>query len=79
VVAPAQGKKVDPLQLFNFLVPRMAHFMLPRYIRIIEDLPKTPTQKIKKYLLKDAGITSDTWDREKEGIKVKRDKIGEKK
>jgi crotonobetaine/carnitine-CoA ligase len=53
--------------------------MLPRYIRIIDDLPKTPTQKIKKHLLKDAGVTPDTWDREKEGIKVKRDKIGEKK
>ena len=79
VVAPAQGKKIDPLELFNFLIPRMAHFMLPRYIRIIDDLPKTPTQKIKKHLLKDAGVTPDTWDREKEGIKVKRDKIGEKK
>lgn len=76
VVASAQGKKVDPLELFNFLIPRMAHFMLPRYIRIIDELPKTPTQKIKKHLLKDASITPNTWDREKEGIKVKRDKIG---
>ncbi len=27
-------------------------------------------------LLKDEGVTSDTWDREAAGIKIKREKIG---
>jgi crotonobetaine/carnitine-CoA ligase len=76
VVAPAPGKSLDPLSLFQFLEPRMAHFMLPRYIRIVDELPKTPTQKVQKHLLKDDGITGDTWDREAEGIVVKRQKIG---
>jgi crotonobetaine/carnitine-CoA ligase len=76
VIAPVAGKTIDPLELFNFLQPRMAHFMLPRYIRIIDELPKTPTQKVQKHLLKDDGITADTWDREAAGITVKREKIG---
>ncbi len=76
VVTPAPGESIDPLRLFQFLEPRMAHFMLPRYIRVMDDLPKTPTQKVQKNLLKDAGVTPDTWDREAEGIKVKRQKIG---
>ncbi len=76
VVAPVPGKTIDPLELFHFLEPRMAHFMLPRFIRIMDNLPKTPTQKVQKNLLKGDGITSDTWDREVAGIKVKRDKIG---
>jgi len=76
VVTPAPGQSIDPLELFQFLEPRMAHFMLPRYIRIMDDLPKTPTQKVQKHLLKDAGVTADTWDREAEGIQVKRQKIG---
>ncbi len=77
VVTPASpGAAVDPLALFQFLEPRMAHFMLPRYIRVLDDLPKTPTQKVQKNLLKDAGVTPDTWDREAEGIVVKREKIG---
>ena len=54
----------------------MAHFMVPRYIRIIDDLPKTPTLKIQKHLLRDDGITDDTWDREAAGIKLKREKLG---
>jgi crotonobetaine/carnitine-CoA ligase len=76
VVAPVPGQDVEPLALFEHLEPRMAHFMLPRFIRIIDDLPKTPTQKVQKNLLKDAGVTADTWDREAAGIKVKRQKIG---
>jgi carnitine-CoA ligase len=76
IVAPVVGKTIDPLELFNYLQPRMAHFMLPRFIRIIDELPKTPTQKVQKHLLKDVGITSDSWDREAQGIRIKREKIG---
>jgi crotonobetaine/carnitine-CoA ligase len=54
----------------------MAHFMLPRFIRVVQELPKTPTQKIMKHLLKEDGVTADTWDREAAGITVKRDRIG---
>jgi crotonobetaine/carnitine-CoA ligase len=76
VVAAVPGQNIDPVALFQFLEPRMAHFMLPRFIRIIDELPKTPTQKVRKVLLKDDGVTPDTWDREIAGIKVKRQKIG---
>ena len=76
IVAPLPGQTVDPLELFRFLEPRMAHFMLPRFIRIVDELPKTPTQKVQKHILKDAGVTPDTWDREAAGITVKREKIG---
>ncbi len=76
VVAPAADKNLDPEELFHFLEPRMAHFMLPRFIRIVDDLPKTPTQKVQKHILKDIGVTPDTWDREAAGIVVKREKIG---
>jgi crotonobetaine/carnitine-CoA ligase len=76
VVSAVEGQVVDPLELFNFLQPRMAHFMLPRYIRVVQALPKTPTQKVRKHLLKEQGVTADTWDREAAGISVKREKIG---
>ena len=68
---------LDPAELIEFLRPRLAHFMIPRYVRIMPDLPKTPTQKAEKHRLRDAGITDDTWDREAAGIKVRRERIGE--
>jgi crotonobetaine/carnitine-CoA ligase len=35
-------------------------------------LPKTPTERVQKYLLKQAGVTPNTWDREKAGIQLSR-------
>jgi crotonobetaine/carnitine-CoA ligase len=75
VVAPAPGATIDPKELLEFLQPRLAHFMLPRYIRIMADLPRTPTQKVEKYVLRQQGLTPDAWDREKAGIKIRREKI----
>jgi crotonobetaine/carnitine-CoA ligase len=75
IVAPVSGYDIDPADLFKFLAPRLAHFMLPRFIRIVSELPHTPTQKIQKHILRDAGVTADTWDREKEGIRVIRERI----
>ena len=76
VVAPVDGGHIDNKELFEFLEPRMAHFMLPRYVRIVNELPKTPTQKVQKHLLKSDGVTADTWDRVDAGIEVKRNRIG---
>jgi carnitine-CoA ligase len=53
----------NPAQLIAFLEPRMAAFMIPRYVRVMAELPLTPTQKIEKHLLRAQGITPDTWDR----------------
>jgi crotonobetaine/carnitine-CoA ligase len=75
IVAPAPGEQIDPVELLEFLQPRLAHFMLPRYVRVMADLPRTPTQKVEKYILRQQGLTPDTWDREKAGIKVRRERI----
>jgi crotonobetaine/carnitine-CoA ligase len=50
----------------------MPAFALPRYVEFLEQLPKTPTERTQKYLLKEAGVTAGTWDREKAGVRVGR-------
>lgn len=74
-VAPVEGQSIDPEDLTRFLIERMAYFMVPRYIRIMDELPKTPSAKVLKHLLRDEAITDDTWDREQAGIKVKRESL----
>ncbi|MEM9397145.1 MAG: AMP-binding protein [Pseudomonadota bacterium] len=74
-VAPVAGKTIDPSELIHFLIDRMAYFMVPRYVRILDELPKTPTAKVQKNLLRDAALTEDTWDRDQAGIKVKREAL----
>jgi crotonobetaine/carnitine-CoA ligase len=75
VVAPKPGVVIDPAELLQFLITRMAHFMVPRYVRIVASLPKTPTNKIQKAELRKEGITADTWDRDAAGIVVKRERL----
>ncbi len=74
-VSPAPGQFIVPEALIAFLQPRLAHFMMPRYIRILDDLPKTPTQKVMKHVLRADGVTPDSWDREANGIIIKREKL----
>ncbi|MFO7783271.1 MAG: AMP-binding protein, partial [Desulfatiglandales bacterium] len=64
--------KLTPEELTAFCQDRMAYFMIPRYIRIMETLPKTPTERVEKYKLRLEGVTPDTWDRDKAGYKIKR-------
>ncbi len=71
-VIPQPGCTLDPETLVRFLEPRMARFMVPRYIDVATSLPKTPTGKIRKVALRHAGVTSSTFDREKAGVTLKR-------
>ncbi len=51
-IVPKQGKTLDEQTLRNWIKVEMPRFMWPKYIRYIEELPKTPTNKIEKYKLK---------------------------
>jgi crotonobetaine/carnitine-CoA ligase len=73
-VAAVEGQVINETALITFLIERMAHFMVPRYIRILDVLPKTPSSKILKHQLRDQGVTAETWDRETHKIHVKRDR-----
>lgn len=66
------GESLTPLDLTKFLEDRLAYFAIPRFIRFIDELPKTETQRTEKYRLKEDGVTEDTWDREKAGYKLKK-------
>ncbi len=71
-VVAVPGQDLNPERLLHYLIARMPHFMVPRYIRVVAALPKTPTQKVQKNLLRDEGVTHDCWDREAAGIRVRR-------
>jgi crotonobetaine/carnitine-CoA ligase len=75
VIAAVPGESIDCAALIAFLEPRMSYFMIPRYIRILDELPKTASAKVQKAELRVAGITIDTWDRDEAGIKLKREKL----
>ncbi len=75
VLSPAKGASIEPGEIIRHLQPRVAHYMIPRYVRIIDELPKTPTAKIEKHVLRAEGITAETWDRERAGISIRRETL----
>ncbi|HUS70564.1 MAG TPA: AMP-binding protein [Anaerolineae bacterium] len=67
-----KGNQSLPFEsLIEFCSERLAHFAVPRYVEYVTELPKTPTNRIEKYRLRELGVTENTWDREKAGIKIR--------
>lgn len=58
------GSTLTLPELAAHCAEHMARFMVPRYLRKLDALPKTPTDKVEKFRLQTEGITPDTWDRE---------------
>ena len=75
VVTARPGRSVDPRGLIEFLVPRLAYFMIPRYVRVVGEIPKTETNKARKEVFREQGITADTWDRERAGMQLRRERL----
>ncbi len=61
------GCSMSEPELITHCESRMAAYMVPRYVQIVEALPKTPTEKVEKYKLVERGVTAATWDREAVG------------
>lgn len=50
--------------LTAYAIERLPRFAVPRYFEVLVELPKTPTLKVRKELLRNAGVTANTLDRE---------------
>ena len=68
------GETMAHADVVHFAAEHMSYFMVPRFVEFTESLPKTATEKLEKYKLKlDAQARrSQLWDREREGIALKR-------
>ena len=68
----ATGDASDPIAVLDWCADRMPRYAVPRYIEFVDALDKTPTGKLRKQGLRDAGVTDATWDRESVGYEVRR-------
>lgn len=72
VLVLKENEQLDPIDLLSYCENHLAHFAMPRYIRVVDEFPRTPSQRIEKYKLREEGITDNTWDRETVNYQVKR-------
>jgi crotonobetaine/carnitine-CoA ligase len=71
VVVPHPNTVIEPTALLAHLARRLPHYMVPRYIEIVDALPRTPTNKVRKARLRENGVGRATWDRKAAGIVLK--------
>lgn len=57
--------------IVRHLARELPHFMVPRYVELVAELPRTPTNKVQKALLREAGVTAETWDRKAAGLSLR--------
>jgi crotonobetaine/carnitine-CoA ligase len=64
-IKTVKGSDLDLEELMKHCVENMAYFMVPRYVDVVDDIPRTGTLRVKKTDMKKQGVTDRTWDREK--------------
>ncbi|HSV83220.1 MAG TPA: AMP-binding protein [Ramlibacter sp.] len=58
-----EGACISEAELCEWSENRLPKFAVPRYIEYRQSLPRTPSNRVQKFLLKDEGVTASTWDR----------------
>ena len=64
------GQTVEPTELFDFFKQTLPYFAIPRYVEVMPELPKNATLRVMKHLLRERGVTEETWDFDSLGLSV---------
>lgn len=62
LVVPASGQVIDPAELVAFAARDLPRFAVPRYVEVVDSLPKTPSERVEKSKVRERGITAAAWD-----------------
>jgi crotonobetaine/carnitine-CoA ligase len=60
----AAGRPVEPAAVVAHLEDELPGFMVPRFVEVLPELPKTPTLRTQKHELRRRPLAPDVWDRE---------------
>jgi crotonobetaine/carnitine-CoA ligase len=72
VVVQERGQPVEPLTLITELTTVLPFYAVPRYVRVVDQLPRSEVGRILKRSLRETGVTPETYDLEKDGYRVGR-------
>lgn len=60
------------VELLDFCADRMPYFCVPRYVDVVDELPRNIVGRVRKDLLRARGVGVGTWDRERHGYSLNR-------
>ncbi|TMK16190.1 MAG: acyl-CoA synthetase [Actinobacteria bacterium] len=73
IVVVSDSGVPSPSELFAFFKEVLPYFAIPRYVEVVPELPKNATLRVMKHLLRERGVTPETWDLVAMGFEVGRD------
>lgn len=68
VLVLAEGRQLDAAAVIEHCSGKLPYYAVPRYLEIVDALPKTSTGKVRKTELRARGLLPTTWDRVAAGI-----------
>ncbi|MGZ6780822.1 MAG: AMP-binding protein, partial [Mycobacterium sp.] len=72
VVTVAPQMEFDHAELLDFCSARMPYFCVPRYLEVLDEIPKNVIGRVRKDLLRKRGLGDNAWDREDHGYVLSR-------
>ena len=63
VIVLESGAEISATDAWAYADRRLPYFAVPRYLRFVTELPKTPSEKVRKVELRAAGVGAGTHDR----------------
>jgi crotonobetaine/carnitine-CoA ligase len=78
----AEGARLDHEELMDHCVSNMPYFAVPRYLWVLDDLPRNAVGRVEKYKLRERLATAvhgqdGLWDREQVGYQVTRQTVAQ--
>ncbi|EER62055.1 AMP-dependent synthetase and ligase [Acidovorax delafieldii 2AN] len=65
------GMELLPQELLGHLAGLLPHFMVPRYIEQLDELPRSATHKVQRGALRRRPLGPRTWDRKAHGVSLR--------
>ena len=72
-ITSKDGAKADPADVVRWCAQRLAYFKVPRYLEVRDELPRTPSMRVRKDLLRQEkeDLIEGSFDREAAGIQIR--------
>jgi carnitine-CoA ligase len=72
VVTLQSNAEFDHAELLDFCSARMPYFCVPRYLEVLDEIPRNVIGRVRKDLLRKRGLGENAWDREEHGYILSR-------
>jgi crotonobetaine/carnitine-CoA ligase len=72
VITLRPERDVKYAELLDFCADRMPYFCVPRYLEVLDEIPKNVIGRVRKDVLRNRGLGDGAWDREAHGYLLSR-------